>query len=63
MNMNRIHQLWLTALLLLLAILGLHTLANIAQGTALPDGLSYAALSGFLLGAIGISALAILNRE
>lgn len=62
MNMNRIHQLWLTVLLLLLAILGLHTLANIAQGTALLDGLSYASLSGFLLGAIGISALARLNR-
>jgi hypothetical protein len=63
MNMNRIHQLWLIVLLLLLAISGLHTLANIAQGTALLDGLSYVALSGFLLGAIGISTLAMLNRE
>jgi hypothetical protein len=63
MNMNRIHQLWLTVLLLLLVISGLHTLASITQGTASLDGFSYGALSGLLLGAAGITALARLNRE
>jgi|GEM_PF-4099278 len=63
MNMNRIHQLWLTVLLLLLAISGLYTLVSIAQGTASLDGFSYGALSGFLLGTAGITALARLNRE